>query len=127
MGQKEAETHLNLARKHLERVEAATWDPKEPEVAVTWAFYAYENAVVAVAEKLGVNWQKTHLSKVKIANELRSSGKLSVDVGPIIANLNELRKDVQYGEPGPELEEIDLEDMAIQLEKFIDEVADVVE
>ncbi len=45
---------------------------------------------------------------------------------PIIENLNALRKDVQYGEPGPELAEIDLENLASELEKFIDEAANVI-
>ncbi len=126
MGEKESQVHLNLAKKQLEKVQVASWDPQDAEDAVTWAFYAYENGIVAVAEKLGLDWQKTHVSKVKIANELHEQDILSVDIGPVIENLNELRKDVQYGEPGPELQEVDLEDLATQLEEFVDEVESVI-
>lgn len=48
---------------------------------------------------------------------------LSVDVGDRLKELNELRKDVAYGEPGPDLEEVDVEDLAAELETFIEEVA----
>ncbi|MDP2920251.1 MAG: HEPN domain-containing protein [Dehalococcoidia bacterium] len=126
MGQTEAERHLKLAKEQLERVQTASWEPQEPEVAVIWSFYAYENGVVAIAEKLGIKWEKTHASKVTIATRLYKTGKLSVDVGPTIAELNELRKDVQYGEPGPELQAIDMEDLATSLENFITEVENVV-
>jgi hypothetical protein len=36
--------------------------------------------------------------------------------------LNELRKDVSYGDPGEELSEVDLEDLVSDLELFLDEV-----
>ncbi len=51
---------------------------------------------------------------------------LSSGAGPTIENLNALRKDVQYGEPGPELREVDLEKLELHLETFIDEVSGVV-
>ena len=128
MGEEEACMHLALAKKHLGRVQTASWDPEpeDLEEGVAWAFYAYENAVVAAAEKLGMGWQKTHSSKVRLAGKLHAKGILSVDVGSEIERLNELRKDVQYGEPGSELLEVDLEDLAIQLENFIDEVESVI-
>lgn len=126
MTEKKAQHHLKLAKKQLERVQTAIWDPQDAEEAVTWAFYAYENAVVAIAEKLGMPWLKTHPSKVEVAGKVHAQGKLSVDAGPQIERLNELRKDVQYGEPGPELEAVDLEDLAIDLENFIDEVESVI-
>ena len=47
---------------------------------------------------------------------------ISRDIGDELEELNGLRKDVAYGEPGPELRERDLEDLAIELEEFIDEV-----
>ncbi len=126
MGEKEARYHLERAKKQLERVQTAICEPEDREEAVTWAFYAYENAVVAAAEKKGIKWVKTHPSKVEVAGKLNSLGILSVDVGTHIQHLNELRKDVQYGEPGEELEEMDLEDLASELENFINEVDSVI-
>lgn len=128
MGEKEAQGYLQLARQHLERVQAV-WDSDEPEdkaETVVWAFYAYENAVVAVLEKLGMRWQKTHRSKEKLAAQLHRQGILSVNVGPEIARLNEARKDVQYGELSGESGDIDLEDLASDLEAFVDEVDSVI-
>ena len=52
MGIDEARQHINRARRQLEKVQAASWGP-DPEDAVTWAFYAYENCVVALAERYG--------------------------------------------------------------------------
>ncbi|TET41931.1 MAG: hypothetical protein E3J66_04580 [Dehalococcoidia bacterium] len=126
MGKEEARAKLRLAKKQLERVQIACWDPKDAEEAVTWAFYAYENAVIAVVEKQGMQWQKTHPSKVNLASQLHAQGILSIDVGTKIELFNELRKDVQYGEPGPELESVDLDDLAIELENFIGEVENVI-
>lgn len=47
VGLGEARKKLELARSQLERVQVASWSPPDPVEAVTWAFYAYENAVVA--------------------------------------------------------------------------------
>ena len=38
-----------------------------------------------------------------------------------------MRKDVAYGEPGSELEQMDLENLAIELEQFLDEVERIVD
>jgi hypothetical protein len=39
--------------------------------------------------------------------------------------LNDLRKDVSYGEPGYDLDNEDLEDLGSELEDFIDEAEEV--
>lgn len=127
MGLAEARVKLSLAKKQLGRVRAAISDLKDPEEAVTWAFYAYENAVVAAAEAAGLPWKKTHPSKAEVAGSLHKRGMVSLDVGGRIARLNELRKDVQYGESGPSIEEIDLEALTTELERFIQEVERLVE
>jgi hypothetical protein len=40
--------------------------------------------------------------------------------------LNRLRKDVSYGEPGPELDQVDLEDTVSELEEILVETDRVV-
>lgn len=50
----EALKALERARKQCDRVSQASLDPQEPELGVTWAFYAYENGVTAVAEALRI-------------------------------------------------------------------------
>lgn len=82
---------------------------------------------MAAAEAQGIPWKKLHYDKVAVVRQLYGSGKLQRDIGDELERLNELRKDVQYGDPGPELIEIDLEDLASELEAFIDEVAALVE
>lgn len=69
MSLKEARSKLVLAQGQLERVQNAAYIEDRVE-AVTWAFYAYENAVVAAAERAGIGWQKTHPSKIQAAAEL---------------------------------------------------------
>ena len=52
---------------------------------------------------------------------------MSRDVGALLRELNELRKDVSYDEPGPELEAVDLEGLAAELEAFVDEVEGILD
>lgn len=88
---------------------------------------AYENAVVAVAEKANLPRRPTHWFKADLAEEIHRLGLVSVNVRQRLEQLNELRKDVQYGEAGPDLGQYDLEDLAIALETFIDKVQKFVE
>lgn len=129
MSQAKADHHLGVAKKQLDRVLTVIWDAddEDREIAVTWAFYAYENSVVAAAEKANIGWQMTHWSKLDVADEIHRRGLVSVSVRERLEELNELRKDVQYGEAGPDLKNYDLEDLAIELERFIDEVQKLVQ
>ena len=123
MGHAEAQAALDRARRQWERVSNAAWPPEDHEEAVTWAFYAYENCVVAAAEALSLTWRRVHYDKASIARRLYADGHVRRDIGSELERLNELRKDVQYGLPGIDLLDIDLEDLASELEAFIDEVA----
>ena len=118
----EARQHIARARRQLEIVQVAAYDPDDPEEAVTWAFYAYENCVAALAERFGRKWTRNHREKADLARWLHTEGLISRDIGDELEELNSLRKDVAYDEPGPELGERDLEDLANELEEFIDEI-----
>lgn len=124
MSLENAQKALRVAKSHLERVQSAWWDPGDAVQAVTFAFYSYENAVVALAELHGRPWTKNHYEKAKLANQLFRDGLIGTDVSDRLREFNELRKDVAYDEPGPELSQLDLEDVAIDLERFIDEVSE---
>lgn len=126
MSIEEAQKKLELAKKQLERVQVASWEPEDHEEAINWAFYAYENGVVAAAEAAGIPWKRTHVSKAEVARELVEKNFLSSDVSGEIPRLNELRKEVQYGEPSEEMKNEDLEDLAGALEEFINEVEGLV-
>ena len=124
MSLEQARRAIGRARVQLARVqlEAGDFEDPDPESAVTWAFYSYENCVRALAEMHGRNWAPNHYAKVRLARSLYADKLISKDIGDELEELNRLRKDVAYGEPGAELEERDLETLASELEKFIDEV-----
>lgn len=122
MGLEEAKSHLERAKTHLERVQTEANDDGDPEEAVTWAFYAYENCVSALAETLGRTWTHDHVQKANLARTFHAEQLVSQDAGDLLVELNRLRKDVEYGEPGSDLMEVDLEDLSSNLETYIDEV-----
>ena len=91
-----AKDHLELAKKHLSRVQQA-WDPPDwPDLAM-YGFYCLENAVVAAALHTGTPVQKTHPSKVAAASQLSSRHGLP-DVSNLLVQLNDARKSEAYGD-----------------------------
>ena len=67
MGVEEARQHMDRARRQLETVQRAlSSEPQNPEIAVTWAFYAYEKCIVALAERYGYRWTKNHGQKLTL-------------------------------------------------------------
>jgi uncharacterized protein (UPF0332 family) len=123
---KEANDHLTRAREQWDRAAVDSWEPAEPADCVTKCFYSYENALVAAAAALGAAWTKKHYEKAELAKKLFEQNKLKTDISDLLVRLNELRKDVSYGEPGDELSQINLEDLVSDLEGFIDEVGELV-
>src|SRR5687767_14239323 len=99
----EARGHLDLAKQQWDDAATDSWEPTDAAGCVTNCFYAFENAVVAAAEALGMPWKKTHPDKALIAAELAKQKKVAVDISARLVELNTLRKDVSYGEPGQEL------------------------
>lgn len=114
------------ARDQWDRAAVDSWSPEEPAECVTKCFYSYENALVAAATALGVAWTKKHYEKAALAKSLFKENKLKTDVSDLLVRLNELRKDVSYGDPGEELSEVDLEDLVSELESFLNEVGELV-
>ena len=66
--------------------------------------------------------EKAAPQQVAVARRLFADGHVSRDIGDELERLNELRKDVQYGDPGAELLEVDLDALSAELEEFVDEV-----
>ena len=93
---------------------------------MTKCFYSYENSLVAAATALGTPWTKKHYEKAALAKRLFEENRLKTDISDLLVRLNELRKDVSYGDPGEQLSEVDLEDLVSGLELFIDEVDELV-
>ena len=122
---KRAHASLKTSRKQFDSAAVHSWEPSDPAQCITMAFYSYENAVVAAAIAAGYPWQATHQSKVEVAIRLAQERKVKTDIGQRLTELNRLRKDVSYGDPGLELSGVDLEEVVSELEQFIDEVDDL--
>ena len=126
MGTTDAKEALTRARKQLERVQMAAWEPQDPEEAVTWAFYAYENALKALAEARGDILARHHGRKAEYAGRMARQKVLRTDAEARLVELNGLRKQVSYGDVYGDLAALDLEDLASELETFLDEVETVI-
>ncbi len=126
MSLEEARKHLDLATVQLEKAQTDSWDPEDAASCVTNTFYAYENLIVSVAEAHNLAWTKSHYKKADLAEELATRNILKKNLKDEVLRLNGLRKDVSYGEAGPELSEEDLEKLVSELEEFIGEVESIV-
>ena len=126
MTREAARAAIDRAKRQLARVQAALQGATDPDEVVTWAFYAYENCVVALAEYLDISRQRSHPDKVRIARLLHRQRKVTVDVGDLLERLNELRKDVAYGDVDTSLEEEDIQEIATGLAGFVEEVEDLI-
>jgi hypothetical protein len=100
MSLEKARTHLDLAAEQWERACTDAWDPSDSASCVTNAFYAYENLIVAAAEAHNIRWAKNHYRKADLAEKLFKQEIVKVDLRDELLRLNDLRKDVSYGEEG---------------------------
>ena len=116
---------LKLAKRHLERVQAAFWeDPVDWADLSIYGFYALEAAVDAACRHYGTIIEKRHPARAAAAEKLSVEHQLE-DVADLLLDLNELRKSVSYGDvEGPEL---GAEETAGRIESYINAVANLVE
>jgi uncharacterized protein (UPF0332 family) len=121
-----AREHLDLASQQRDRAATDSWEPADPASCVTNAFYAYENLIVAVAESANKEWPKNHYKKAELAKQFAADGALKKDLSEEILRLNNLRKDVSYGEPGAKLRNEDLETIVSELEETIEAVEKII-
>jgi hypothetical protein len=126
MSLEKARTHLELAVKQLEKAQCDSWEPEDASSCVTNTFYAYENLIVAVAEAHNMRWSKNHYKKADLAEALANKKIVKTNLKEEILRLNDLRKDVSYGEEGEDLSAEDLEKLVVELEEFVEEVEAIV-
>lgn len=114
-----AQDKLELARRHLNRVQAA-WDtPTDWDDLSLYGFFCLEAAIEAAAIKVGMTTSKKHWEKVDIAIELHMKHGLP-NVKQLLRDLNNARKAAAYGDiPAPDL---NAEDVAIEIEQYVDAV-----
>ena len=115
---------LSLARRHLERVQAAWTDPTDWDDMSLYGFYCLEAAVEAAALHVGLRTSKKHWEKVDIANDLHKGHGLP-NIAQLLRDLNDARKATAYGDV--ELPELDAEDLAADIERYVDAVAALLE
>ncbi|MDQ3647713.1 MAG: HEPN domain-containing protein [Actinomycetota bacterium] len=110
---------VELAREHLDRALPAVTTEDYTE-AVTWLFAALEAAIVAIAERHGIDTEKQHWKKAAVAKQLRESGKLPHDFSTTLDVLNEARKVAVYEGETPDLGGESLEDVATDVEAAVE-------
>ena len=108
-----------LARAHLDRALPAVASEDYTE-AVTWLFAALEAAIVAVAERQGVETMKQHWKKAEVAKQLHDSGALPHDFSETLDVLNEARKVAVYEGEEPELGDHSLEAISAEVESAVE-------
>src|SRR5437773_10251152 len=114
---------LDLAKGHLERVQAAWTEPTDWDDLSLYGFYCLEAAVEAAALHFGLRTSRKHWEKVDLAADLHNQHGLP-DVTELLRDLNEARKATAYGDVA--LPELDAEDIAVDIERYVHAVAALV-
>ncbi|MYB75956.1 MAG: hypothetical protein F4X83_02450 [Chloroflexi bacterium] len=118
MVQQSAEDSLRLARAHLARVQAASWDPTDWADLSSYGLYCLEACIVAAALHLGQPRPRSHFAKAETAESLSLEHGLP-DIGDLLIDLNNMRKHQAYGDtPAPV--GMDPEDTASMIETYVD-------
>jgi hypothetical protein len=93
-------------------------------VGVTFLHLAAEAAIVALCELHGITTERQHWRKAKAASELHARGIVSVDLSPILALLNQARKDAGYEGEAPDFGDWTAEDLVDTVEGVVDVAGD---
>lgn len=110
---------LELAKRHLERVQSAWDEPTDWDDLSLYGFYCLEAAVEAAALHLRLGTSKKHWEKVDIALKLHKKQGLP-DISELLSDLNEARKAAAYGDT--ERPHLDAEGIASDIEEYVDAV-----
>ena len=118
-----ADDKLTLARRHLERVQVAWYDPTDWADLFIYGFYALEAAVDAACMHAGIDTARHHAARANAAAALASSHGLP-DVSELLRDLNEGRKHQSYGDVDPP--ELSAGETAAAIETYVESVAALV-
>ena len=113
---------LEVARRHLEKVDDAWWEPDWADLAL-YGFYCLEACVVAAVLHLGLpRTKRTHPAKVERARQLAAAHGLP-DIDDLLVDLNDRRKFEAYGDIElPEDEDLDAQDVAAEIRAYFEAV-----
>jgi len=119
MDQKSDKDPLDLARDHLNRVQAA-WDvPTDWTDLSIYGFLCLEAAVMAAAEYLSWPVRPNHRDKAEAAERLSKEYGLP-DIYDLLWDLNAARKAAAYGDVS--FPELNAEDVAIEIENYVEAI-----
>ena len=109
MSRRKTKENFDLARRHLERVQAAMRkSPPDWADLATYGFYCLEAAVVAAANHFNWSIRRRHPDKAQAAQRL-SREKSFPDIYDLLRDLNDARKSTAYGDlPFPPLKAEDV-------------------
>lgn len=107
-----------LAREHVKSAREDVAAGREKD-AINAMFYAAEAAIVAIADREGIDTKQRHWLKADAATKLHKKGALDEDFGPMLRQLNQARKDVWYEGDDPEFD-ASIEDVLAQVETLVD-------
>jgi uncharacterized protein (UPF0332 family) len=106
-----------LVRDHLDTARDDLSGGREKD-AVNALFYAAEAAAVALADSHGIDTKKLHYLKADAATELHRRGVLETDLGPLLRELNQARKDIWYEGDEPDFGR-SLADVLVDVEALV--------
>ncbi len=125
MSKDEAKKTLGYANEHLERVQNAWEHPTDWSDLSIYGLYCLEAAVKAAAIHFRVKIPANHYRKSEIAKQFAQTHGLP-DISSLLIDLNSARKAKAYGDVEfPE--ELNAEHIAIQIEEYVNAVAELIE
>ncbi len=107
-----------LAREHLSTAQREL-DGGEFVPGNMFLHLAAEAAVVALAEREGIDTRRRHDMKADAAGELFRRGVVSEDLREVLRSLNQVRKDATYEGEDPDLSVEHLETLAQRIEAIV--------
>jgi len=118
-----AKRHLELAKRHLEKVQNAWDSPTDWSDLAIYGFYCLEQAVMAAATESGLRGRKQHRDKVQLANTLHKKNGLP-DIAKLLTHLHRAQKYASYGDVKPP--PLDPQDLASEIEEYVEAVTEFV-
>lgn len=110
---------VEVAREHLSKAQEEAGDGDLRD-AVQWSFASLEAAIDALAERHGIAIDEKHWRRSDAATELSEKGVLPKDLSGLHRLLNEERKAMFYEGEDPELGELSIEDVLIDVETAVE-------